>query len=67
MGKLRDAARGRARKKIMEAARKEFAALGFAGARTESIARRAGLSNQLLYHYFASKVGVVRGDSPEQV
>ena len=53
MGKLRDAAR--TRKKIMEAAREEFAALGFAGARLESIARRASLSKQLLYHYFASK------------
>ncbi len=53
MGELRDAAR--TRKKIMEAAREEFAALGFAGARIESIARRAGLSKQLLYHYFASK------------
>lgn len=39
----------------MEAARDEFAAKGFAGARIEAIARRAGLSKQLLYHYFASK------------
>jgi len=53
MGELRDAAR--TRKKIMEAARDEFAARGFAGARIESIARRAGLSKQLLYHYFVSK------------
>lgn len=53
MGEFRDAAR--TRKKIMEAAREEFAARGFAGARIESIARRAGLSKQLLYHYFASK------------
>jgi len=53
MGEQRDAARTRA--KIMEAARDEFAARGFAGARIESIARRAGIAKQLLYHYFASK------------
>jgi len=53
MGELRDAER--TRKRILEAARDEFAARGFAGARIESIAKRAGLSKQLLYHYFASK------------
>lgn len=53
MGELRDAARTRA--KIMAAARDEFAAHGFAGARIEAIARRAGVAKQLLYHYFAGK------------
>ncbi|HEX7943955.1 MAG TPA: TetR family transcriptional regulator [Phenylobacterium sp.] len=53
MGKIRDAARTRT--KIMEAAREEFADRGLAGARIEAIARRAGLSKQLLYHYFPSK------------
>ena len=53
MGKIRDAARTRA--KIMEAAREEFADRGLAGARIEAIARRAGLTKQLLYHYFTSK------------
>ena len=53
MGEIRDAARTRA--KIMEAARDEFAAHGLAGARIEAIARRAGLSKQLLYHYFPGK------------
>ncbi|MBW8814134.1 MAG: TetR/AcrR family transcriptional regulator [Caulobacterales bacterium] len=53
MGELRDAAR--TRKKIMEAARDEFAAHGFAGARIEAIARRAGVAKQLLYHYFSGK------------
>jgi AcrR family transcriptional regulator len=53
MGELRDAAR--TRKKIMEAARDEFAARGLAGARIESIARRAGVAKQLLYHYFPGK------------
>lgn len=56
MGELRDAER--TRKKIMQAARDEFAARGFAGARIESIAQRAGLSKQLLYHYFASKAAL---------
>jgi TetR/AcrR family transcriptional regulator len=53
MGKIRDAARTRT--KIMDAARDEFAAHGLAGARIDAIARRAGLSKQLLYHYFPSK------------
>jgi TetR/AcrR family transcriptional regulator len=53
MGEVRDA--NRTRKKIMQAARDEFAARGFAGARMESIGQRAGLAKQLLYHYFASK------------
>ena len=53
MGEQRDAARTRA--KILEAAREEFAARGFAGARIEAIASRAGFAKQLLYHYFPSK------------
>ncbi|WP_374573950.1 TetR/AcrR family transcriptional regulator [Phenylobacterium sp.] len=53
MGEVRDAARTRA--KILTAARDEFAARGFAGARVESIAKRAGLTKQLIYHYFPSK------------
>ncbi len=61
MGDLRDAAR--TRQKIMEAARDEFAARGFAGARVEAIARRAGLSKQLLYHYFANKEALI-GHTP---
>ncbi len=56
MGELRDAER--TRKKIMEAARDEFAARGFAGARIESIAQRAGIAKQLLYHYFDSKAAL---------
>lgn len=53
MGEVRDAARTRA--KILAAARDEFAARGFAGARVESIAKRAGLNKQLIYHYFPGK------------
>jgi len=53
LGEIRDAER--TRKKILAAAAAEFAAHGYAGARIEGIARRAGLSKQLLYHYFAGK------------
>src|SRR5258708_1710289 len=53
MGEIRNAAR--TRRKIVEAAKLEFAARGFAGARIEGVARRAKLAKQLLYHYFASK------------
>jgi len=53
MGEIRDAVRTRG--KIVEAAKKEFSARGFAGARIEGVARRAKLSKQLLYHCFASK------------
>jgi TetR/AcrR family transcriptional regulator len=53
MGTIRDAARTRA--KIVQAAVSEFAAKGMAGARIESIAARAKINKQLVYHYFESK------------
>ena len=40
---------------IAAAARSEFAAHGFAGARVDRIARRAGVNKQLLFYYFGSK------------
>jgi AcrR family transcriptional regulator len=40
------------------AAREEFARRGFAGARVEQIARRAGVNKQLLFYYFHSKRGL---------
>jgi TetR/AcrR family transcriptional regulator len=43
------------RNRILEAALGEFAALGFAGARTERIAAAAGVNKALLYYYFESK------------
>lgn len=46
---------GEAQRKILVSARAEFAAKGFAGARTESIVRAAGVNPNLLYHYFGSK------------
>jgi TetR/AcrR family transcriptional regulator len=44
--------------RIVVAAREEFARRGFAGARVEQIARRAGVNKQLLFYYFHSKRGL---------
>lgn len=41
--------------KILAAARREFAERGFAGARTEKIAREAGFNKAMLHYYFGSK------------
>lgn len=43
------------RKKLLTAARREFAGSGFAGARVDEIAARAGVNKQLVYHYFGDK------------
>jgi TetR/AcrR family transcriptional regulator len=40
---------------ILEAAREEFLASGYSGARTRDIAERAGVAEALLYRHFASK------------
>lgn len=48
------------RVKILEAARKEFGLKGFAGARVESIAKRAGVNKGLIFYYFESKEGLFR-------
>ena len=44
--------------RIVAAAREEFARRGFAGARVEQIARRAGVNKQLLFYYYHSKRGL---------
>jgi len=44
--------------RIVAAAREEFAKRGFAGARVDQIARRAGVNKQLLFYYFHSKRGL---------
>src|SRR4051794_9917429 len=43
------------RKKLLAAARREFASRGLAGARVDEIAGRAGVNKQLVYHYFGDK------------
>ena len=43
------------RKKLLAAARHEFAKSGLAGARVDEIALRAGVNKQLVYHYFGDK------------
>jgi TetR/AcrR family transcriptional regulator len=50
----------RSRERFLAAALSEFAAKGFAGARVESIARRAGLNKQLISHHFGGKLGLYR-------
>lgn len=44
--------------RIGAAAREEFAKRGYAGARVDQIARRAGVSKQLLFYYYHSKRGL---------
>lgn len=46
------------RHRLLAAAEKDFAANGFAGARTGRIARTAGVNQRMLYHYFGSKEGI---------
>src|SRR3954452_927183 len=43
------------RKKLLTAARREFARRGLAGGRVDDIAGRAGVNKQLVYHYFGDK------------
>jgi len=43
---------------IITAAREEYANRGFAGARVDQIARRAGVNKQLLFYYYHSKRGL---------
>lgn len=45
---------------IHAAAREEFGRRGFAGARVERIAARAGVNKQLIFYYFRSKEGLFR-------
>lgn len=48
------------RTRILEAALREFAQKGFAGARVDVIARRASINKRMLYHYFGDKEGLFR-------
>jgi AcrR family transcriptional regulator len=48
----------RSRRLLLAAALEEFAAKGFAGARVQEIAARAGVNKQLINYYFDSKEGL---------
>jgi len=50
----------RTQERILQAAFKEFAAKGFAGARVDGIARRAAINKRMLYHYFGDKEALFR-------
>src|SRR5712671_4662508 len=50
----------RTQERIMAAAQKEFAANGFAGARTDAIARRARVNERMLFYCFDSNEGLYR-------
>jgi AcrR family transcriptional regulator len=54
------------RLKILEAARKEFGLRGFAGARVDAIARRAGVNKGLIFYYFDSNEGLFRALAEER-
>lgn len=41
--------------RLLKVARQEFSEKGYAGARVDEIARMAGVTKQLVYHYFCSK------------
>lgn len=55
--RMRDAERSRER--LLAAALEEFAARGFAGARVQDIATRAGVNKQLITYYFGGKEGLI--------
>lgn len=48
------------RQRILQAALREFADKGFAGARTRTIAKDAQTNLRMLYHYFGNKEGLHR-------
>src|SRR6202040_1527715 len=57
----------RTRERIMAAAQKEFAASGFAGARTDAIARRARVNERMIFYCFDSKEGLYRAVLAEKL
>jgi TetR/AcrR family transcriptional regulator len=50
----------RTKRRILAAALREFSLRGFAGARIDSIARRARVNKRMLYHYFGDKQDLYR-------
>ena len=57
----------RTRERIRRAARREFVAKGFAGARVDAIARAASVNKRMLYHYFGDKEGLYRATLHESI
>jgi len=57
----------RTRERIMAAAQKEFAASGFAGARTDAIASRARVNERMIFYCFGSKEGLYRAVLEEKL
>ena len=55
----REQAAERTRQKILDAAKAEFGAKGYRGARTAGIAARAGVNQQLIAYYFGGKQGLL--------
>tara|TARA_R110000850_G_scaffold52732_4_gene127142 strand:- start:33077 stop:33718 length:642 start_codon:yes stop_codon:yes gene_type:complete len=56
--------------RLLAAARQIFALKGLAGARVEDIAREAGVTKQLVYHYYGSKevlFSTVLDDASQQI
>ncbi len=54
--RIRDADRTRA--EILEAARSEFARVGFSGSRVDEVARLTNTTKRMIYYYFGSKEGL---------
>lgn len=46
------------RRKLLDAATEQFAALGLAGARVDAISRNAGVNKERIYQYFGDKAGL---------
>ena len=57
----------RTRERILRAARREFVAKGFAGARVDAIVRTASVNKRMLYHYFGDKEGLYRATLHEGI
>jgi AcrR family transcriptional regulator len=57
----------RSRTRILDAALAEFVEKGFAGARVDAIAKRAGLNKQLISHYFGGKESLYRSVLDERL
>src|SRR6516162_6358480 len=60
MAARRRPAAGDSRDRIFDAAAKEFAARGFAGANMDRIARAARLNKAMIYYHFAGKTALYR-------